>query len=337
MRFYGGVRGALRRAWSSGWYVGAATVLMTTQPLLTQQTKNTKTGNYSYSPFSITMLAEMTKWAVSAALYMRLPASDKSHRKLLRSDFALYAVPGAIFLVNNNLVFYVLTLIDSTTFQILSALKLVFTAVLFRVILRRVLTSIHVVAIILLACGAAVSQLPLASTSDTPLAAFASIVFTCILSASGGIFSELAMKRDADLHSIHLQNILLYSYGVVFNGAVLLAHVPVEEILTGLDNSYVVLLLINNAFAGLFISAILKFGNNLVRLYAHTTAMLLTLVVEALVFQKGLRASLVLSIVIVGSSTYLYNTQPAPVRLETPTRSCPTRGLPRAVILVEEG
>ena len=77
---------------------------------------------------------------------------------------------------------------------------------------------------------------------------------------------------------------LLYSWGVVFNGVALWAR-DREAIATagGLLQGYVPivwLLIINNALVGLAISAILKFANNLVRVFAHTAAMLLTMFLE---------------------------------------------------------
>lgn len=46
-----------------------------------------------------------------------------------------------IYFVNNNLVFWTLSLLDTTTFQILSQLKIIFTALLFRMFISRKLTS----------------------------------------------------------------------------------------------------------------------------------------------------------------------------------------------------
>ena len=50
----------------------------------------------------------------------------------------------------------------------------------------------------------------------------AAAVLTCLLSALGGVYSERLMKQDAKAHSIHLQNILLYAWGIGFNMLVLL-------------------------------------------------------------------------------------------------------------------
>jgi hypothetical protein len=109
---------------------------------------------------------------------------------------------------------------------------------------------------------------------------------------------------------------LLYSWGVVFNGVALWAR-DREAIATagGLLQGYVPivwLLIINNALVGLAISAILKFANNLGRVFAHTAAMLLTMFLECLLMSTPFSPQLVTSILIVSSSTFLYNLHPPP-------------------------
>ena len=104
----------------------------------------------------------------------------------------------------------------------------------------------------------------------------------CVLSAFAGVYSELLLKKDGNSHSIHLQNMMLYSWGVLFN-AMYVFFINGQEIAAngGLLQGYtpmVWLLIVNNALIGLAISAILKFANNLVRVFAHTAAMMLTMV-----------------------------------------------------------
>jgi len=62
------------------------------------------------------------------------------------SEFASYAIPALIYFVNNNLLFYILQEVDPTTFQLLSQMKTIFTGLLFRVFLKRRLSSVQVLA-----------------------------------------------------------------------------------------------------------------------------------------------------------------------------------------------
>merc|ERR1719502_787423 len=74
----------------------------------------------------------------------------------------------------------------------------------------------------------------------------------------------------------------------------------------------VCLLVTNNALNGLAISAILKFADNIVRVFAHTAAMLLTMVLELMFMNAPFSPQLLVSITIVMVSTFLYNSKPPP-------------------------
>lgn len=118
-----------------GWFVLAATILMTTQPFLTTMSKNSR-GGYDYLSISITLIVEIVKGLISLTLYALLPASRKSHRALRRSDVLLFAIPAVVYAANNNLIFAILAYVNATTYQVLSSLKTLFTAVLFRLVLK---------------------------------------------------------------------------------------------------------------------------------------------------------------------------------------------------------
>jgi len=215
----------------NGWYVVVATVLMTAQPFLTTLTKNAD-GGYDYFSVSTNFIAEAAKFLVSLVLYLRQGAELHSHELLRPKDVFSFAAPAFIYCVGNNLIFVILMYLSSTTYQILSALKAVFTAVLFRLILRRRLTEVQYASILLVACGAATSQFPSAQAVNQLACAAEGAVppdhtgwyigvgtalLACVLSAAGGIYSELLLKKEGRRHSIHLQNMLLYTWGVLFN------------------------------------------------------------------------------------------------------------------------
>ena len=69
-------------------------------------------------------------------------------------------IPAFIYFANNNIVFFILRLVDPVTFQLLSQLKTIFTGLLFRLFLQRRLSAIQYTALITLACGTATAQIP---------------------------------------------------------------------------------------------------------------------------------------------------------------------------------
>ena len=74
---------------------------------------------------------------------------------------ALFVVPSIIYWVHNNVQFLTLQYVDAATYQILGNLKIVTTGLLFWVWLRRKLSLLQWMALVLLMVGATTSQVTL--------------------------------------------------------------------------------------------------------------------------------------------------------------------------------
>ena len=298
-------------------FVAAATLLMTLQPIITSLSK--VDGKYEYVQISTTLLSELLKLLLSSVMYMGLPRAARSHHLLTPRHLVPFAVPAAIYFVNNNLIFLILAYVNSTTYQILSSLKTVFTGLLFRAMLKRRLSDLQMLAIVLLSCGTATSQIGTASNDCSSAAGaaptssavgVAAAVLTCLLSALGGVYSERLMKHDAKMHSIHLQNMLLYTWGVAFNLLALVGSDGYRVLVGGLLQGYtnvVWVLVLNNALNGLAISAILKYTDNIVRVFAHAAAMMVTMALELCLFGASPTPQLLISTTVVACAVYVYN------------------------------
>ena len=295
------------------WHVPVATVLMATQPLLTESNLNAD-GAYDFIMVGVTLLAEFIKLFVSAVCYFTVPTQGQSHGVMRICEMIEFAIPALVYFVNNNLVFFILANITSTQFQILSCLKTVFTALLFRVFLCKLLSTAKWMAIVTLACGAAVSQLSTTLTDavgydEEVLIGSLATIASCLLSSFAGVYNEVLLKRNGQVHSIHLQNSLLYAWGVCFNciGLLILYHNELTE--RAFFKGYTPLtwtLVLNNAFSGLAISAVLKFANNIVRIFAHAGAMTITAILGSAMFGHHVTSQLILSMILVTASTVSY-------------------------------
>ena len=134
-------------------------------------------------------------------------------------------------------------------------------------------------------------------------------VLSSMLSALGGIYNEKLLKGQPSA-SIHWQNIQMYVWGVAFNalGAYLKdGDAMVQKgILYGYTpNAWAVV--VCNALNGLAISAVLKYADNIARVYAHAIAMMLTMGVSTQLFDAPITPQLVLAVTLVATSTFQYN------------------------------
>ena len=178
--------------------------------------------------------------------------------------------------------------VDPTTFQLLSQMKTIFTGLLFRVFLGRHLSGAQYLALVTLACGTATSQIPSAAhpLGHASVHGLILSLVSCALSAFGGIYSEKLLKKRPSA-SIHWQNMQLYAWGVAFNAlgfAIKDGGSLANGWSTGYESGWAWAVVLCNACNGLAISAVLKFADNIARVYAHAIAMVATMLVSVRLF-----------------------------------------------------
>ena len=225
--------------------------------------------------------------------------------------------------------------VDPTTFQLLSQPN-IFTGLLFRVFLGRHLSGAQYLALVTLACGTATSQIPSAAhpLGHASVHGLILSLVSCALSAFGGIYSEKLLKKRPSA-SIHWQNMQLYAWGVAFNAlgfAIKDGGSLANGWSTGYESGWAWAVVLCNACNGLAISAVLKFADNIARVYAHAVAMLATMLVsvrlfaapitplslpispsplslpdQVRLFAAPITPQLIIAIVLVGTSTLQYN------------------------------
>jgi len=292
-------------------YVLAGTILMTVQPLFVKLSQHD--GKIEYNSSSAVLLMELAKIIISAGMLYTSGNGDPI--RFETKDLLKYATPAFIYFINNNVTFSILARVDATTYQLVGQLKTVFTAILFRLVLARTLSFYQYLAVWQLAAGVAVSQIPKGCEAHTQSSSFFGVVLligSCVLSAMGGIYNEKLLKEDNKL-SIHMQNILLYTWGIAFNTAGVLLHGPEMITPSRFFNGYnfwTVIVVLNNALNGLAISAILKYADNIARVYASAAAMLTTMLASVLIFGDAFTPQLCLAMAVVFASAIQYNVKP---------------------------
>jgi len=155
--------------------------------------------------------------------------------------------------------------------------------ILFRLTMGKELSSLQWSALVLLTVGCATSQLS-ADASRTFAISWTGVVICVILSvlsASAGIATEWIMKKSSlKMDPLHRQNIHLYFFGIVFNFiGYTLEKSPTEGFLDGY-NFTTALVIMSYSFTGLTVSVIMKYADNMVKIYAVAVSMALTAVIS---------------------------------------------------------
>lgn len=292
---------ALRGALQS-WYVAGAVAMMAMGPFLVSMTRNAY-GGYDYTPFTVLLTIEAVKLLVATGL------AATSFWSV--DDGAAFAAPAILYTVNNYIVFVALRHCDAGSFQVLSSLKILFTALLLRLVHGRPMGALKTVGLVLLACGASTLDV---KDGDSEGAVLLSVL-SCFLSSAASVHAELLLKRKG---GIHAQNVCLYGWCCVFNLCILLRRYPGALLAGGYFDGYtpwVWLLVCNNALLGLTLSAILKYADNLVRVYAQVVATVMTVALQTMAGIHTLDVHLATAIVVIACSVYVYNHKDASLLL----------------------
>ncbi|XP_019704368.1 CMP-sialic acid transporter 1 isoform X2 [Elaeis guineensis] len=230
----------------------------------------------------------------------------------------LFPIPSVIYLIHNNVQFSTLTYVDPSTYQIMGNLKIVTTGILFRLFMRRRLSTLQWMAIVLLAVGTTTSQVKgcgeasCDSLFSAPMQGYMLGLLSACLSALAGVYTEYLMKKNND--SLYWQNVQLYTFGSIFNMARLL----LDDFRVGFENGpwwqrllsgYTIttwIVVLNLGSTGLLVSWLMKYADNIVKVYSTSMAMLLTMVLSIFLFNFKPSVQLFLGIIICVISLHMY-------------------------------
>ncbi|MFQ6637092.1 hypothetical protein Gotur_013596 [Gossypium turneri] len=260
------------------WYLVASllTILTSSQGIVT--TLSQTNGKYKYDYATIPFLAEVFKLIVSSVFLWR--ERKKSPPPKMTTDWKsvrLFPIPSVIYLIHNNVQFATLMYVDTSTYQIMGNLKIVTTGILFRLFLKKKLSNLQWMAIVLLAVGTTTSQVKgcgeasCDSLFSAPIQGYMLGILSACLSALAGVYTEFLMKKNND--SLYWQNIQLYTFGSIFN----MARLVVDDFRGGFEkgpwwqrlfNGYSIttwLVVLNLGSTGLLVSWLMKYADNIVK------------------------------------------------------------------------
>ncbi|GLE06360.1 hypothetical protein PINS_up015607 [Pythium insidiosum] len=297
-------------------------------------------GEIPYISVTVTFLIEVLKLVVClvAIVVMKVPAPSG----LSLTEAAFYAVPSLLYMIDNNLTYIILRYIDPATLSVLWNLKIIVTAVLFRFVLKRRLTEIRKIAILLLLLGVVTSQSDhlnghmqqpqqqhsaandaTNATSPTPsvrarpgsnpqdfMLATILLLIAVTISSCASVFTEWAFKRKGACPFLW-QNALLYVFGILFNGIGLVVEsnkLSSRGFFSGY-NGWTFAVILVNCIGGISVGFILKFLDNIACVYAHAVAMMLTMLFSMLFFKFSPSLEFVCGLSVLLISMYLYHHQ----------------------------
>jgi len=254
-----------------------------------------------YSVATVIFIAELTKLIVSLGCLSRLNGFGKAIRMVtevpVRNHFH-FAIPAFIYMITNNLDIHMLRYMDPGTQFVLAQLKIVSTALLWRAFFKKPISTAKWTGIAFLVAGSAMCGWPKDEKKEKEMyiekMGLILISVQIILSACAGIYNEWVFKNIESNQSIHLQNISMYTWGIILNFAKQQMFREGQGTLrTGMEEDegffagwsiFTIALVCTYAFKGLLMAQLMKYANNIVKLFVYGIALLITNFLTWLVF-----------------------------------------------------
>ena len=245
------------------------------------------------------------------------------------------SVPAMLYVVQNNLQYVAVSNLDAPTFQVLYQLKILTTTIFSVVILRRRVLMMQWVAIVMLMIGVALVQLdgePAAGTLKTERTVSSTtkgllaVVAACVCSGFAGVYFEKILKGVGSTTTLWERNVQLCFLGLTLAGSGLMYN-DLESIVTrGFFYGYrpvVWTAIALSAFGGLLTAVVVKYADNILKAFATSIAVVLSVIMSIFVFDKTPTAQFVIGAIVVNGSVYAFGKAPEWVKpqLECERRS----------------
>lgn len=277
-------------------------------------------GQVPFRPSSAVLLTELTKLLLCTFSllvgWQAWPRGTPSWRQA-----APFALSALLYGANNNLVIYIQRYMDPSTYQVLSNLKIGSTALFYCLCLRHRLSARQGFALLLLmAAGACYAAGGLQDPGNTlpgpPQAAAAGptpmhitplglllLVLYCLISGLSSVYTELLLKRQR--LPLALQNLFLYTFGVLLNLGLYASGGPGPGLLEGFSG-WAALVVLSQALNGLLMSAVMKHGSSITRLFVVSCSLVVNAVLSAALLRLQLTAAFFLATLLIGLAVRLY-------------------------------
>lgn len=296
-----------------------ASALLTTAATMCAPLSKNDDGEYDYQPSTAVFLAEILKLSIASGMLAgeaisrrvssmdeaaaaKLPPLVAEGTRAVLMHIALYFIPAFLWFVGNNLTFITLQGISPAANTVIGQAKVIITAGMLYCIMNRRFTVPQIISLLILLLslvnmavtdssqlhsgdGANVTVGNATSTSHKthyPVPGWIGVLCSLTTAFTGslaGVYNEKLLKEMRS--TIHFQNMCAYSWGIVFNLALVYikpesrAAVTQHGFLTGY-NTFTWLYVVSVATMGLSVSFVFKYLDNIARIYALGVATALT-------------------------------------------------------------
>lgn len=235
-------------------------------------------------------------------------------------DTLKLAVPSLIYTLQNNLQYVAISNLPAATFQVTYQLKILTTALFSVLMLRKSLSRVQWISLLLLFAGVAIVQMEqegkakessvMGGASQNYVKGLVAVVVSCLSSGFAGVYFEKILKGSSA--SVWVRNIQLGIFGTLLgllglwwnDGATMAA---TER---GFLHGYTPMVwgvIFNQAFGGLLVAVVVKYADNILKGFATSFSIIVSTVTSVYLFGFHVDLLFTMGAGLVIGAVYMYS------------------------------
>ncbi|TPX78360.1 hypothetical protein CcCBS67573_g00413 [Chytriomyces confervae] len=282
-----------------------------------------------YLASTAVLLSELAKFIICFVLHLRDRTTPISRNQLYadllgpESDAWKMMVPAALYVIQNNLQYLAVTNLDPATFQVSYQMKILTTAVFSVLMLKKTLTRLKWLSLVLLTFGIALVQIPSDSgKKDSEITGLQSIIgltavaIACVLSGLAGVWFEKVLKGSKASLWVRNTQLSFFSLIPAFLGVYFMDGAAIAD--NGFFQGYTAWTfgaISCQAIGGLIVALVVKYADNILKGFATSISIILSAIASVFLFDFHISAIFCVGSTIVLYATHLYGL-PDPIPIE---------------------
>ena len=274
----------------------------------------------TYNTTSAVFMQDLCKLLITIGLFkssegtlIALWVEVKKNRALL----VLYMIPAGMYALYNNLTFYALTRFDPSSYFVLLQFKIVITAGLSVLVLKKTVTPMQWAGLVVIMLGSMLkeSDVLFAKTKDETMRRtlfdYLIIFIQLSISAFAGIYTEKLLK-SRESASPNVQNVFMYVDGMICNTVALmykgqlLSAFSIDSLAT-LTHPNIVAIIFNFSVVGVVTGFFLKKLGNILKSIAGALELWGVAIFSSIIFGYPVTVMSGVAITIVSAGIWLYS------------------------------
>lgn len=240
-------------------------------------------------------------------------------------DTLKLAVPSLIYTLQNNLQYIAISNLPAATFQVTYQLKILTTALFSVLMLRKSLSKVQWVSLLLLFAGVAIVQVQQEGNKESTVkdgfsqiytVGLVAVVISCLSSGFAGVYFEKILKGSSA--SVWMRNVQLGVFGTALGllGMWWKDGAAIAE--KGFFFGYTPMVwcvIFNQAFGGLLVAVVVKYADNILKGFATSFSIIVSTVASVYLFGFHVDLMFTAGAGLVIGAVYMYSLPKAPSML----------------------